>query len=135
VFRYLMPESRQAAAQRLGVWWRNKIGKEVKASDFPGPGDGALTSWRSQGNLDSNLVGALVIRVDPEAYEEPVRSQYVADGFLGAVALCGHLCCTPVYRMGDDGYHAGHWDDVVCDCHGSWYDPDEIREYTFPPTG
>lgn len=133
-FRYLLPENRKAEADRLDLWWRNKVGQVVRAVDFPGVGSGALASWRSQGELESNVVPVVVIRVDPETYDEPVRTEYVADGFLAVAGLCAHFCCTPVYRMGDEGYHAGHWDDIVCDCHGSWYDPRSVREYTFPPT-
>lgn len=132
--RYLMPEQRKQEAERLGLWWRNKVGRVVRADEFPEVGAGALASWRSEGHLESNLVPVVVIRVDPAAYDEPVNPEYVADGFLAVAGLCAHFCCTPVYRMGDGGYHAGHWDDIVCDCHGSWYDPGTIQQYTFPPT-
>lgn len=134
VLRYLMPSHRRHEAERLDLWWRNKEGQRIRSDDFPEVGSGALASWRSEGQLESNLVPVVVVRVEPEDYDEPVRSEYVADGFLAAAGLCAHFCCTPVYRMGDSGYHAGHWDHIVCDCHGSWYDPAAVQEYTFPPT-
>jgi Rieske Fe-S protein len=134
LFRYHVPSARVTEAEELGTWYLGRHGQVARADDFPGDGEGAVVSWRSQGQDDSNFVGAIVIKVDPEGFEDRVRQEYVSDGFLGVIGLCAHLCCAPVYRLGTTGYHEGHWDDIVCDCHGSWYDPRTVETYRFPPT-
>ncbi|MBI2078011.1 MAG: hypothetical protein HYT80_06540 [Euryarchaeota archaeon] len=127
----------RAESQGIDLWWKEELGQTARAADFPGVWRGAPVHWRSQGQEGANVVTAVVIRVDPLAYPEPFRSEFVGDGFLAATTMDMHFCCTVGYeehtspraRLRDDPAHSLVFDS----CHDSRYDPRSIKLYEGPP--
>jgi len=127
----------RAEKSGIDLWWKDELGQTARATDFPGLWRGAPVQWRSQGQEGANVVTAVVIRVDPSAYPEPFRSEFVGDGFIAATTMDMHFCCTVGYeehpspraRFQDDPAHSLVFDS----CHDSRYDPRAVKLYDGPP--
>lgn len=136
-FRYAVEPQVLSTTQSEGIdaWYAAKLGRKARLEDFDEVGKGAPVLWRSEGHEQDNPLTCLLIRVDAERYPERIRDAYLPNGILGVFSTCAHLCLVPTWRASKVGYGEGHWDDITCFGHGSWYSPRDIVEYEFPPTG
>lgn len=136
VFRYAVDGQvlRGTQAEGIDAWYADKLGRKVRLEDFDEVGKGAPVLWRSEGHEPENPLTCLLIRVDPAQFDADLAQRFFPDGILGVFATCAHLCLVPTWRASRVGYGAGHWDDITCFGHGSWYSPRDIVEYEFPPT-
>lgn len=63
----------------------------------------------------------LVYRDDPQVFKEPVRLDWVAQGYVAYSAICTHLGCTVNYSHEPmEGVESAH---AMCPCHGGVFDP------------
>ena len=132
----------RAKAEGVNLWWENSLGKAVRANDFPGLWKGAPVEWRSEGQRGEDVITAVVIRVDPMAYPDKVRSEFVRDGFVAVTTSVTHMCCVAGYeeqRSVAARYREGDGYPVIYDsCHDNRYNPRQVRSYELPaldPTG
>lgn len=138
VFRYAVDPKvlADAKAEGIDVWFEPRVGQKLLAADFKEVGQGAPCVWRSEGHEATNPLTALVVKVDTSGYEPEVAREFAPDGLLGVFATCAHFCCVPTWRSSKQPpYGTGHWDDITCHCHGSWYSVKDLVKYPFPPTG
>lgn len=149
VLRYYTNPEKITIAGRQGIdlWYKELLDQPVRAEHFKKIGQGAPFRWRSEGQVGTNIVTGIVLKVDagkirgklPEGF---VHQNEDGSGFMAVCSFCAHFCCVPGYtennspltkvikadRMGDLGREL-----IYCSCHDSRYDPLDIREYTFPP--
>jgi Rieske Fe-S protein len=135
-FRYQLANQVRddAKEEGIGFWFEGRVGQVARLEDFDEVGKGASVLWRSEGEETTNPLVCLLVRVDPSTHDAALAERFFPDGILGVFATCAHLCCAPTWRASRIGYGEGHWDDITCHCHGSWYSPRELVEYQFPPT-
>jgi nitrite reductase/ring-hydroxylating ferredoxin subunit len=143
-FRYFALQEKFAAAEAQGfnLWYKDLLDQEVRASHFKNIGDGAPIRWRSEGQVQNNIITGIVVKIDPSkvkgAPEGFVHDNGDGTGFIAVVSFCAHFCCVPGYLennsplakvpgAGVDGHV------LYCSCHDSRYDFMDIRPYTFPP--
>lgn len=136
VFRYEVdPKALQTTqAEGIDAWYAGRLGQKARLEDFDELGKGAPVVWRSEGQERTNPLTCLLIRVDPALYPKDLADRFLPAGVLGVFATCAHLCLVPTWRASKVGYGEGHWDDITCFGHGSWYNPRALAEYEFPPT-
>ncbi|HLF06925.1 MAG TPA: hypothetical protein VI893_07135, partial [Thermoplasmata archaeon] len=136
---YNAPAKVQFAAKELGhpLWYAGRLEERMRASQFPGVDFGAPFRWRSEGQEQNNIITGIVIRIDPARLGgRPVEKFLARDADSGAAfiafcSFCSHMCCVPGYA---ESSQAGpDLDKVLCTCHGSLYDPRDIRQFTGPP--
>lgn len=137
LFRYHIEPSVLATAKNEGidVWYESLVGQPAQPEHFDEMGKGATVLWRSEGLEREYPLTSLLIRVDPLGFNAGMAAEFLPDGVLAVFSACAHLCLIPTYRTSRKGYGAGHWDDIVCFGHGSWYSPRELARYPFPPEG
>jgi len=137
VFRYNVTPSVLADTKAEGIdaWYEGRLGQPALREHFDEVGKGAPAVWRSEGQESTNPLTCLLVRIDIDQLDPRIATEFVPDGIVGVFATCAHLCCVPTWRASRVGYGEGHWDDITCHCHGSWYNPRELAEYDFPPTG
>jgi Rieske Fe-S protein len=141
---YTNPEKVSVArAQGLALWYENLLDQELRADHFKKIGDGAPFRWRSEGQVGTNIVTGIIIKVDPSKIKGSLPDGFVWDnkdgsGFIAVCSFCAHFCCVPGYlennspKTHEPG--KGVNDTVIyCSCHDSRYDFTDIRQYTFPP--
>ena len=155
-FRYfaLKEKFAQAKAQGFDLWYESLLDQEVRADHFKKVGDGAPFRWRSEGQIQNNIVTGIVIKVplgdlkgEIDVKEKGLQG-FVHDnkdgtGFLAVVSFCAHFCCVPGYLENNSPKTKGQASDrgpvgvnntvIYCSCHDSRYDFMDIRKYTFPP--
>lgn len=136
-FRYEYAEDVLEGAKEEGIefWYEPLRGRVARLADFDEVGKGASVLWRSEGHEKTNPLLCLLVRVDTSTHDPAHVERFFPDGVMGVFATCAHLCCAPTWRASRLNYGEGHWDDITCHCHGSWYSPRELAEYDFPPTG
>jgi hypothetical protein len=143
-FRYfaLKEKFASAKAQGFNLWYENLLDQEVRADHFKNIGDGAPIRWRSEGQVQNNIVTGIIIKIDPSkvkgAPEGFVWDNKDGTGFIAVVSFCAHFCCVPGYLENNSPKATepgkGVNDTVIyCSCHDSRYDFMDIRKYTFPP--
>lgn len=137
VFRYRVDRQvlETTKAEGIDAWYEARLDQRALVSDFDEVGKGAPVLWRSEGHEATNPLTVLLIRVDPSRFESALVERFFPDGVLGIFATCAHLCLVPTWRASRLSYGEGAWDVVTCFGHGSWYDPYQLVEYDFPPTG
>jgi Rieske Fe-S protein len=137
VFRYHVDRGVLAGtlAEGIDAWYATRLRSAARLDDFAEVGMGAPVLWRSDGFELSNPLTVLLIRVDPKQYPSTIAERFFPDGVLAVFNTCAHMCLVPTWRASRKGYGEGHWDDITCFGHGSWFSPREIVEYSFPPTG
>lgn len=140
VLRYFNTSKKlQDAEDAFGVplWYADRVGQNVRAQEFEKVDQGAPFRWRSEGQEQNNIVTGIVIRIDPTRLRGKPIAPYLATDeasgatFIAFCSFCAHMCCLPGYA---ESKQAGSdLDKLLCTCHGSLYDPREIRQYTGPP--
>ncbi len=137
VFRYAVDGQvlEKTESEGIDAWYGSRLGQKATAADFSENGRGAPVLWRSEGHESSNPLTCLLLKVDTSKFEATIVEQFFPDGILGVFATCAHLCLVPTWRASRVGYGDGAWDVFTCFGHGSWYDPYQVVQYDFPPTG
>lgn len=128
-----------AEQQGIDLWYKNKLDSPLKVSDFTEYGRGAPFKWRSQGQVDNNIVTGIAIKVRPEQVkglaeaEELMGGPFIDQDIIAFCSFCAHFCCVPGYKESKDADARGFWETMFCTCHGSAYDPLDLEQYQFPP--
>lgn len=141
VLRYFLNEEKLITAddaQREAWWYRDRIGEPVHVDEWSNRpyGTGAAVQWRSVGETGDDIVTALVLKLDPDAFTGKVRDQLprfmdMDHHLLGVSTYCTHLCCVPGWKEDQAASRLGFWDMIFCTCHNSRFDPRELETYTF----
>lgn len=137
VFRYRVDRQVLEATKAEGIdaWYESRLQQKALLSDFDDVAKGAPALWRSEGVEAENPLTVVLLRVDTDRHDPELVERFFPDGVLAAFATCAHLCLVPTWRASRVSYGDGAWDVLTCFGHGSWYDPYQIVEYDFPPTG
>lgn len=128
-----------AEAQGIDLWYKNKLDKPMKVDDFTEYGRGAPFKWRSQNQVDNNIVTGIAIKVRPDQVkglaeaEELIGGPFMDQDIIAFCSFCAHFCCVPGYKEAKDAEARGYWEQMFCTCHGSAYDPLDLSGYQFPP--
>jgi Rieske Fe-S protein len=144
LLRYDIPADRVASVEELRArtarpdvgWSLDRLGQVARLEDFVRAGDGASVRWRSEEGGDA--ITAIVLRVDPgqltfrNAPERVVREGFLApsaDGtaLMAYVSFCKHFCCVPGWRESPLALAQQRFGAITCTCHGSAYDPLQVR--------
>ncbi|HVL87389.1 MAG TPA: twin-arginine translocation signal domain-containing protein [Candidatus Thermoplasmatota archaeon] len=139
---FLLPE-KIASTQSAGIelWYRDRIGEDIRVDDFRDVGYGAGFRWRSEGQTGKNIITGIVMRMrrralaytpgpwplGPEHFERAAEGMYVdlGDGtvLMACISFCKHFCCVPGWQESPLARTQGFWSKVFCTCHFSVYDP------------
>jgi Rieske Fe-S protein len=140
VLRYFNnPAKVRVAEQELGapLWYAPLLDQRVRADHFTQVGHGAPFRWRSEGQVDTNIITGIVIRVDPTELQgrdvTPFLATHEDKTFIAFCSFCAHFCCVPGYQESKIPREKGLFDKIYCTCHDTVYDPRDLRQYTFPP--
>jgi hypothetical protein len=147
-YYYTNPEKVLVAkAQGLDPWYSGLLGQPLRPEHFKALGDGAPFRWRSEGQVGTNIVTGILIKVNPEKVKS-LPAGFVHDnkdgtGFIAVCSFCAHFCCVPGYLENNSPLTKGQSSDkgevgvnntiIYCSCHDSRYDFMDVRKYTFPP--
>ena len=82
-------------------------------------GEAVLAFPQGKESNHDNL--AMLVRLDPAAYQSPTRVEWTAEGFAGYSAICTHLACT--VRFSGEGVAAAPFSHIHCPCHAGVFDP------------
>lgn len=126
---------RLAERQGVDLWYKDLLGQPARAEHFSQYGMGAPVRWRSDGEVDQNVVRLLLFRVHSSTYPASVQTEFAPNEFVALSAACTHFCCVAGYRRSRAAEQRGLWDYVYCDCHGAYWDPFDVRRYDMPPSG
>lgn len=136
-----------AKLQGIDLWYKDLLDQVVRADHFKELGRGAPFRWRSEGQVGTNIVTGIVLKVDAGKIRGKLPDGFVHEnedgsGFLAVCSFCAHFCCVPGYTENnhpltkvikkDKAEDVGR-ELIYCTCHDSRYDPLDIRQYTFPP--
>lgn len=134
-----------AEAQGLDIWYKNKVDRPLNVKDFDEVGKGAPFKWRSQGQVDNNIITGIALRIDPaqidggqlEEAEGLIGGPFIDQDIIAFCSFCAHFCCVPGYKESKEALNRGNdvWESLFCTCHGSVYDPLDLGRYDFPPNG
>ena len=99
-------------AKSEGMWYSDKAGEAVSASDFE-TGAGAAVIWRGS-------IPAILIKLDQDRLSTPVELE---QGFAAFCSRCTHLCCVANWHL-----DRPEMDMIFCRCHDGVVDPYNIVE-------
>lgn len=139
VFRYFLTEEKliKAGPQAKEIWWyADRLEQKVHVDHFKNlqPGTGAAVRWRSEGVSGSDVVTAIVIKLDPSKFTGDAYKEFMTtDGsnLVGYSSFCPHFCCVPGFKEDQVADKFDAWDMIFCTCHNSRYDPTDLVEYEF----